>query len=153
MSKAYQYTADGYFAGEVEDYGLLPNNATHTPAPEAQEGYIARWTGAAWEQVENHKGETGYVDGQPYTIKDYGPYPDGWSADPPEPTPAELAKQRRAEILARLAEIDAASIRPLRAIAQGEAVQADTDKLAALDAEAAGLRTELAGLPKENEEA
>jgi hypothetical protein len=49
--------------------------------------------------------------------------------------------------LARLAEIDAASIRPLRAIAQGEAVQADHDKLTALDAEAAELRAELAGLP------
>jgi hypothetical protein len=46
----------------------------------------------------------------------------------------------------RLAEIDAASVRPLRAIAQGETVQADHDKLTELDAEAAGLRVELAGL-------
>jgi hypothetical protein len=67
-------------------------------------------------------------------------------AEPPPPTPEQLAAQRKAEILARLAEIDAASIRPLRAIAQGEAVQADHDKLAALDAEAAELRVELAGL-------
>jgi hypothetical protein len=62
-----------------------------------------------------------------------------WAAHrPPE--------DRKAEILARLSEIDEASIRPLRAIAQGEAVQADHDKLAALDAEATALRTELAGL-------
>ena len=55
-------------------------------------------------------------------------------------------EERRAEILARLAEIDAASIRPLRAIADSTAVQADHDKLAALDSEAAELRTELVGL-------
>ena len=56
------------------------------------------------------------------------------------------AAARRAEILARLAEIDAASIRPLRAIADSTAAQADHDKLAALDSEAAALRAELAGL-------
>jgi hypothetical protein len=55
-------------------------------------------------------------------------------------------EERRAAILARLAEIDTASIRPLRAIAQEEATQADHDRLAALDAEAAELREELAGL-------
>jgi hypothetical protein len=146
MATAYQYDSAGYFAGTSEDYGLLPNNATHTPAPEAQEGYIARWTGTAWEQVENHKGEQGYLDGKPHTINAYGPYPAGWSVTPPSPTLEELAAQRRAEILSRLTEIDAASVRSLRAIAQGVAVQADHDKLAALDAEAAGLRTELATL-------
>jgi hypothetical protein len=64
--------------------------------------------------------------------------------EPPQPTPEELAARRRAEILVRLAKIDAASVRPLRAIAQGEDVQADHDKLAALDAEAAELRADLA---------
>jgi hypothetical protein len=96
MAKAYQHTADGYFAGEVEDYGFLPNNATHIPAPDAQEGYIAHWTGEAWEQVEDHKGETGYVNGEPYTIKDYGPYPDGWSDTPPPPTPEEQLEAQKA---------------------------------------------------------
>ena len=43
-------------------------------------------------------------------------------------------------------EIDAASVRPLRAIANGDATQDDREKLAALDAEAASLRAELAGL-------
>jgi hypothetical protein len=61
-------------------------------------------------------------------------------------TPEELAAQRKAEILFHLSKIDAASVRPLRAIAQGEAVQADTDKLAELDSEAAALRAELAVL-------
>jgi hypothetical protein len=60
----------------------------------------------------------------------------------------ELAgpEERRAAILARLTEIDTASVRPLRAIAQGDAVQADHDRLAALDAEASGLREELTAL-------
>jgi hypothetical protein len=62
------------------------------------------------------------------------------------PTPEELAEQRRSEILARLAAIDAASVRPLRAIAQGEDVPADHDRLTELNAEAAGLRVELAGM-------
>jgi hypothetical protein len=69
-----------------------------------------------------------------------------FAGEEPEPDAAYLAAQRKAEILARLAEIDAASIRSLRAIAQGEAVQADHTKLAALDSEAADLRAELAGL-------
>jgi hypothetical protein len=84
-----------------------------------------------------------YSDGQPggvgylrETIKFYG-YGLGELAGPEE---------RRAAILARLAEIDAASVRPLRAIAQEEATQADHDKLAALDGEAAELRAELAEL-------
>ena len=100
MAKAYQYTADGYFVGEVEDYGLLPNNATYT-APQEQDGHIPRWTGEAWEQVENHKGQEGYVDGKPYTVKEYGPLPEDWSDTPPPPT----LEQARA---AKLAEIGAA---------------------------------------------
>ena len=59
-------------------------------------------------------------------------------------------EERREEILARLAEIDAASVRPLRAIAKGEAEQADLGRLAALDGEAADLRQELAGLASVN---
>ncbi len=141
--KAYQYTADGYYLGECEDFGFLPNNATHT-APEEKEGFISHWNGAAWEQVENHKDEQGYLDGQPYTIKEYGPYPVGWSATPPEPTEDEQLQQEVERIKARLREIDSESSRPLRAIAAGSATVEDTAKLAALDAEAVALRTELA---------
>ena len=145
MAKAYQYDAGGYFAGESEDYGLLPNNATYT-SPTLQDGHVPHWTGDAWEQVEDHKGQEGYVDGQPHTIKSYGPLPQGWSDTPPEPTPEAQTARRRTQIMARLAEIDAASVRPLRALVRGEAVLADTDKLAALDAEAEELRAELATL-------
>lgn len=145
MAKAYQYTADGYYAGEIDDYGgPLPNNATRT-APQKQKGFIPRWTDDTWEQVENHTGEEGYRDGKPCTIKEYGPLPEGWSATPP-PVQEDQDAARRVQIMARLKEIDAESVRPLRSIVNGEAVQADTDKLAALDAEAEELRTELAAL-------
>ncbi|MBO6103278.1 MAG: hypothetical protein J6P03_08520 [Opitutales bacterium] len=59
---------------------------------------------------------------------------------PPEPTPEEIAAQAAAEKQARFAAIDAASVRPLRAIAAGTATEYDREKLAALEAEAAELR-------------
>ena len=97
MAKCYQYTADGYFAGDTEDYGLLPNNSTRT-APTIVEGKIPRWTGKKWEQVEDHKGKSGYVNGQAYTINAYGPLPDGWSDTPPPPSLADAQSAKRAEI-------------------------------------------------------
>lgn len=63
------------------------------------------------------------------------------------PSAEEIAKQKRKqEIIARLAAIDAASVRPLRAVADGTATDFDRQKLAALEAEAATLRAELQGL-------
>ncbi len=52
----------------------------------------------------------------------------------------------RAEIVAELAAIDTASLRPLRAVAAGTATQFDTDKLAQFETKAAALRAELAAL-------
>ncbi|WP_298998189.1 phage tail protein [uncultured Desulfovibrio sp.] len=99
MAKCYQYTADGYFAGETEDYGLLPNNSTRT-APTIVEGKIPRWTGKKWEQVEDHKGKSGYVNGQPYEIKEYGPLPKGWSDTPPPPSLSDAQAAKAASIVA-----------------------------------------------------
>ena len=79
------------------------------------------WKGEGWQQIE---------DAEADTIR----------AAKVQPVP-------RAEVIrARLAVIDAESIRALRAVARGRAVKADTDKLDALDTEAAALRAELAGL-------
>ena len=97
MVKAYQYTADGYYAGEVDDYGILPNNATRT-APTLKKGFIPCWDGKKWGQVEDHKGESGYINGQPYTINEYGPLPDGWSDTPPQPSLADAKAAKQAEI-------------------------------------------------------
>ena len=106
MSIAYQYDANGYFVGAGEDYGYLPNNATYVAAPQAQTGHVLRWNGSAWEQVESHKGEHGYLNGQPHTIINHGPYPDGWSATPPPLTAEELAAAARATRAGLLAASD-----------------------------------------------
>ena len=60
----------------------------------------------------------------------------------------ELAEDadRRKEILAELDEIDRESIRPLRAIDNGDDTTEDHQKLIDLEARAVELRTEMAGL-------
>ncbi len=120
--------------------------ATPVAPPEAGEGRAAVWNGSTWELKEDHRGKTGWLNGRPHIITDYGPYPEGWSSEPPEPDEAELQAQRIAEIKARLQEIDAASIRPLRAKAAGTATAADEARYTELEREAAELRAELAGL-------
>jgi hypothetical protein len=89
-----------------------------------------------------------YNSPERYT-EELGPLPTGALLErpaKPEPTPEELAAARKTEIIARLAEIDIASIRPLRAIADETATDFDREKLATLEAEAAELREELAKL-------
>lgn len=90
--------------------------------------------------------------------KRYRPWGAGWRGEAvPQPEPAQEvpklspAELRRLEILGRLAEIDAASARPLRdvvgALVAGlPAPEFAAGKLAALEAEAATLRAEMAGL-------
>lgn len=68
---------------------------------------------------------------------------DAEAAELQKPTLEEARQARIVAIQTRLAELDFASVRPLRAIAQGEAIQEDRDKLTALDAEAEALRAEL----------
>lgn len=62
------------------------------------------------------------------------------------PTAEQMKAEQAATIKARLSEIDSESLRPLRAIQQGNATQSDNDKLTALDTEAVQLRSQLAGL-------
>jgi len=148
MAIVYQYDAAGYYVGPSDDYGAaaLPHNTTREPAPLANE-YIPRWTGRAWEQVENHKGREGWLNGQPHKITEYGPLPEGWSDNPPEPTAEELAERRRAAIEGELDAIDRRGRRASRAaalaLARGQAVDPDDlDKLAELEAQADVLRVE-----------
>lgn len=145
MSIAYQYDINGFYAGAAEDYGLLPNNAVHT-APELREGFIPRWTGTAWEQVENHKGEEGYVNGQYTIIREYGPLPEGWSDTPPPPSPEEQARERVACIKAELQTLDADSSRAMRAMLAGTATEEDQTRLAELESRVVALRQERAEL-------
>ena len=104
MTKCYQYTADGFYAGESDEYGILPNNATHT-VPTLKKGFVPRWTGKKWEQIEDHKGKSGYVNGQPHEVKEYGPPPEGWSDTPPPPTIEELFDRLRSFRDARITDL------------------------------------------------
>ncbi|SIS49792.1 hypothetical protein [Insolitispirillum peregrinum] len=56
------------------------------------------------------------------------------------------ADRRRAEVLARLMDLDTISTRPLRAITAGTATPEDHARLTALETEASALRIELASL-------
>ena len=67
-------------------------------------------------------------------------------AESAEERAARLNRLRAAEIARRFAEIDRERIRPLAAITAGTAEDEDRNKLAALEKEAAELRTELSGL-------
>jgi hypothetical protein len=62
----------------------------------------------------------------------------------PEEEQAEKSKQDQiAQLSERLAEIDAKTIRPLRAIQSGQGIQADTDKLAELETQAEAIRAQI----------
>ena len=142
MNICYQYDSEGYYVGVSNAYNnLLPNNSTLIE-PTLVEGFIPKWCDDAWVQVENHKGEKGYVNNVDYEIEGYGPYPDGWSTTPPELTAEALASTRAQEISAELTAIDRASIRSLRAIAENKSTPEDHQHLINLEAQAEALRTE-----------
>lgn len=94
QTKVYQYNLQGYYKGETIAYNnLLPANTTNS-APTLQDGYIPKWNGAEWEQVENHVGTKGYVNGEEFTVTEYGALPDGWSDTEPEPTLEEARETK-----------------------------------------------------------
>lgn len=95
MATAYQYDENGYFAGGIEAFDLLPNRATWEE-PAITDGCIPRRVNNQWTQVENHKGQNGYVNGQPVTVTEYGPLPEGFSTKnaPTTLTEAQAAMRR-----------------------------------------------------------
>lgn len=108
MPKVYKYKLPhGYYIGPVNNYGHAVIN-TVDKAPDEDEianGFWPRWpvenpNANDWEYVENLKGESGYVDGEPCNIIDYGPPPADWRKTPPPPTIAEAKAQKWAEIVA-----------------------------------------------------
>ena len=80
-----------------------------------------------------------------YTTKKSVPTPEGYKLEGDNfvPTADTIKERERQEAKARLAEIDKESVRPLRAKIAGTHTQADTDKLAALEAEAEKLRAKI----------
>lgn len=134
MTKCYQYTSDGYYAGEAEDYGLLPNNATYNAPPKQPWDHVwPQWTGNAWKMVDDHRerkpplfdialvqdatdywlpGDT--HDTPARQMKEIGPLPKGAVTVRPVKTDAELLSEaqtvKRAEVLAGYDAAVAASL-------------------------------------------
>ncbi len=152
MKENYSYHPEtGEYLGAIPfsgNPGALPPRFTTPLCPDCITGHIPVWNGKEWEQIENHRGEFGYVDGKPVRILELGPLPDGWMTElpMPEPEPQDPADAKKSEIRAELDAIDREAIRPLRAIAAGNGTDDDTAKLQKLDTRAAELRAELATL-------
>lgn len=97
--RPYMYSLP-YTPGSIE-----PENALRVPLPESRPGFHPAEKNGEWVFVENHQGEEGYINGEKFTIKDYGPYPAGWSTDAPKPTLAEARETKWAQIIAGQAAI------------------------------------------------
>lgn len=160
MSKCYQYTADGYYAGEADDYGMLPNNATYTVPPERPWAY--QWPqyveSLGWVMVEDHRERSAQLfepdlvqaaieywllDDTHSTparqMKEIGPLPKGALTERPAKNAAELLSEaqtaKRAEVLAGYDAAVAASLTMPLASPTGQDIVIGTAAFAAEDAE------------------
>ncbi len=97
----YQYDNKGFYLGETVAYnGLMPHGTTKIK-PQYEDGFIACWNGQSWEQIENHRGEKGFVDNISFEIKEYGAYPHGWSKEY-----VKSLEEVRAQSFEKVKEID-----------------------------------------------
>lgn len=163
MLKIYTYDKNKEFTGESttmldpeetkkqgKDVWLMPPSCT-TVKPDTREGHAPVWNGGAWEYVEDHRGEKGWVNRVPVEIKELGPLPDGFTVVEPEPTQEEQAEQRRQEIFSELDRIDRASSRSIRAIVAAQSAgqepdSADVSRLIEYESDAKAFRIALAEL-------
>lgn len=151
MQFYYRYDQTTHeFAGTIPASGhpnaCVPDYATRIK-PTEKPGFWPVWNGAGWEYLEDHRGQIGFVDGKQAIISELGPLPESWSAEPPFSDNADSPKtEKRQAILAELAALDAAYIRPSRAIAAGNGTAEDNAQIIKLDKRAVELRSELASL-------
>lgn len=124
--RAYCYDNDGIFT-HAEAFSLDPLESEMAGEPvwlqpgmslciapgDMTEGFVWRVAGDAWEEVEDHRGESGYVNGVPTEIKEYGPLPDGWSVTPPPPTLEDQLAAIEAKYAGKQAELDSALVNAL----------------------------------------
>ena len=104
---AYQCYATGEYLAPLECFdNLLPNGATWVTPPDPVEGFTRFFKDGKWTQVENHKGEEGYLNGERTIIKEFGPLPEGWSTTPPPPTEEELFEKLRSMRDSKLTSCD-----------------------------------------------
>lgn len=130
------------------EWTALPADATTIQLPEQRSGFarVLSFTGDVWEYIEDHRGETGFIDGHPHTVHTLGPLPNGWSYTAPELSPEEAKTNRQNEIMQELSMLDLRSVRPVRAKLAGTATAEDERILSELEARATALRAELATL-------
>jgi hypothetical protein len=131
-------------------YGEPPKEAyTETVPPNPSRGQVPCFIEGEWVLMEDHRREWGWIDGIPTQITDIGPYPEGFSTQPPPPTQAELNEVARREYLAELDNIDKSTIRALREIdASNDAstVIYARNKLATFETKAEEIRAAMASL-------
>jgi hypothetical protein len=141
MLTTYYYYHPSTFLYEgaiMQDYDEPPEHAT-LEAPESEPNTYPIWATDAWTYTPDYRGQWIYKEGEtPQKITELGPIPDGWSLTPPVYTP-----DPNLEVKQQLIYIDQQSVRSLRAIAAGTAMEADVDKLHTLENEAIELRKEL----------
>ena len=84
------------------EWTALPANATTVELPPVRAGQarVLTLTCDAWAYAEDHRGKSGYVNGEAHTIAQLGPIPQGWSETAPEVTLDTLQAAKRAAISA-----------------------------------------------------
>lgn len=84
---------------------LIPAHAVTEPPPEALDGHARVWTGDAWSQVPDHRGETWYAaDGTSVVIEALGPPSDLTPAPPLAVVKVWRVRAAAGELESRLAE-------------------------------------------------
>ena len=84
---------------------VAPVNALRGEKPTAKTGFWPAEKNGKWEDIEDHRGMEGYLNGQPHTIEEYGPLPNGWSDNPPPLTTEELFDHLRGQRGARISAV------------------------------------------------
>ncbi|WP_417702310.1 hypothetical protein [Pseudophaeobacter sp.] len=105
MPKIYHFSpVTAEFLGEtgaaldpIDQLPLVPANATVAEPPAPQEGYASRFTGNAWELVEDHRGRQIWgADGSSFIVDELGALPASALLAPPDlPTYQNLEAARR----------------------------------------------------------
>ena len=61
---------------------ITPTNALRDTVPPLKKvGYFPCEKDGKWIDIEDHRGEVGYVNNVPFTIVELGEYPNGWTKD------------------------------------------------------------------------
>lgn len=96
IKKVCQLDEQGIYVGQTDadlspeeaDNGiyLMPAGCVDIDPAEDKKGFVAKWTGEAWEYIENHIGETVYSTTmkESLVISEFGSIPDGYTAVKPE---------------------------------------------------------------------